>query len=549
MPNKHSKKSLREARAQQEQLEHENATLRIALERKNGERNPLPRSATVQWDWHCGVCANLVYAGRWKCRCGGARKDGYAFVGSIRGISQNTTQAHDARVLQRTVPGFAGPARRVIHDRNANASNATNKAFSRAPPGGDAGRQSQARSYLEVTSQGVPNTAVVLGNAAPVAPGVRRNDKPAAGAPASGSSNQLQQPGPTTVAKPITVGKPIGALDLIEQDENAQMLNDGEVDGNEDPDPTLAEDMDYAAVVREQRRYDRILGRRQDRHKRELGAVAAKEQVIVQHQGELRALQEAADATQGEIQSLGCTIETLAARAATLAAERARASDGQPQCVQHQSEASGVLYAQKCVSDVLAGIHNLPNELPEVQQLLRQLLAAIEAARNPPAPTGLQDASQVTLPMLFAGQKQAPAPAVETSTPPAEPLQKTAAPAVFNISDSQSTGEHASDASESSKTVGMQVVGECPGDKRKAEHISTSQVEEDECTGDEKPHASAELVERKTLASDRELARPGAIEAYVPPCTFENRKELLSILRGKACGSDIRGKQHRAGPY
>ena len=72
----------------------------------------------------------------------------------------------------------------------------------------------------------------------------------------------------------------------------------------------------------------------------------------------------------------------------------------------------------------------------------------------------------------------------------------------------------------------LQVVGECPGDKRKAEHISTSQADEDECTGEEKPVVSAQL-ERKTLASDRELALLETVEAYVPPGTFENRKALL----------------------
>ena len=83
----------------------------------------------------------------------------------------------------------------------------------------------------------------------------------------------------------------------------------------------------------------------------------------------------------------------------------------------------------------------------------------------------------------------------------------------------------------------MQVVGECPGDKRKIENGSTSQADDDECTGDEKAVPTPTVpVSGHTLASDRELAR---IEAYVPPCTFENRKELL----------DIRGKQHRANPY
>ena len=64
---------------------------RVALEREIG---------TERWDWHCGTCANIVYARRRACRCGGARKDGYTFAGSIRGVSQSTAHAHDARDLQ-----------------------------------------------------------------------------------------------------------------------------------------------------------------------------------------------------------------------------------------------------------------------------------------------------------------------------------------------------------------------------------------------------------------------------------------------------------------
>ena len=97
-----------------------------------------------------------------------------------------------------------------------------------------------------------------------------------------------------------------------------------------------------------------------------------------------------------------------------------------------------------------------------------------------------------------------------------------------------------------SQPEAMQVVGECFGDKRKIENVSTSPADEGECTGDEKAESSAKVVvARQTLPSDSELART---ESYVPPCSFENPTEMLSILRGIASGSDMRGKQHRANP-
>ena len=100
------------------------------------------------------------------------RKEGYTFVGSVRGVRQNTASANDARVFQRDVPGFAGPARRVVHNRAANgASNVS----SRTPAGGNTGGRTRARSFLEVTKQGRAINSVAPEIVAFVAPTIRRN--------------------------------------------------------------------------------------------------------------------------------------------------------------------------------------------------------------------------------------------------------------------------------------------------------------------------------------------------------------------------------------
>ena len=135
------------------------------------------------------------------------------------------------------------------------------------------------------------------------------------------------------------------AQQLIVQDGAAQMEEDADCDV--DPDPTVAEDLDYAAVQRERRKYDRVLDRRQNRLKNELEAVAAQKEYVDQQRKELDDLQGKVDATQAEIQEYSTTIANLSSRAAALAAERARSLDSQAVPVGDAAQNSGGVYAQK----------------------------------------------------------------------------------------------------------------------------------------------------------------------------------------------------------
>ena len=183
---------------------------------------------------------------------------------------------------------------------------------------------------------------------------------------------------------------------------------------------------------------------------------------------------------------------------------------------------------------------------------MQQLLAAIEAARSAPAPIVVQDPLQTTIPLLFASQQRVSEPVVPA---PAATLQQAAILAkTFDISDSQKTADVPIESAVT-QTEAMQVVGDCPGEKRKIEHISISRDDESECTGDEKagsPRGTAlvtaeRVTAQRTLASDRELTRTAP---YAPPRTFENRDKMLAVLRGKAkANSDMLGKQHLHSPF
>ena len=63
------------------------------------------------------------------------------------------------------------------------------------------------------------------------------------------------QSAPTVaLAATVPVQQPATALQLIAQDDAEQMEN--ELEADEDPDPTVPEDVDYPAVLREQRKYE-----------------------------------------------------------------------------------------------------------------------------------------------------------------------------------------------------------------------------------------------------------------------------------------------------
>ena len=74
MPRANRKKTpaiQRHLRAAAEAEAHE---LRVQMAKRDAERPPIFRRTTVQWDWTCGACSNLVWVGRRSCgKCGDPR--------------------------------------------------------------------------------------------------------------------------------------------------------------------------------------------------------------------------------------------------------------------------------------------------------------------------------------------------------------------------------------------------------------------------------------------------------------------------------------------
>ena len=178
----------------------------------------------------------------------------------------------------------------------------------------------------------------------------------------------------------------------------------------------------------------------------------SKAQEIADHQAQLVALQAAVDATFAQMEEFRSTIAELLDRQAAMAAERAKeACPGPPQAV---SESEGLRYAQKRLADIVAGARNFDIELPQVQALLQQVAMAFDAARADPS----RDQGQQTIQSAFARQS-GQAQQFHIASGIATPSSGAATPAASVVPSGAAT---------------MEVVGECPGDTRKLEHLSPS---------------------------------------------------------------------------
>ena len=395
MPPRKANRRAQAERELREKAELDVLMLQRELDRRAEQRPPLYRADIVQWDWRCR-CGNVVWSGRRFCpMCNATRSQGgYTITGSAKGSFQSTPAVLMARENQRQVPGYgfqiASASKRGRSDRLL--VDQTKKGV-----GGNTVPQQRPTSFLEAAQ----TATVAASNSTPMVV----HDAAA----------------PATLA-PLT-------KEAVEQ------LNDDlqPVDEDQGLDPTIPEDLDYDGVRRSLVKCERVLERRSKRHLNELASVEAKQQMIVTHQAELAVLQATADATLAEMQVCKDTIAELSDRQAAMAAERAKAAGltGPTASAPAPLEASdGIRYAQKCVSDIVFGVHNFANELPEVQALLQQLVAAIDAARV---------------------------------------SRQTEAPQHFHIATGSVTPAEAEQP-----PIAMAVVGQCLGDKRKRDDLDPS---------------------------------------------------------------------------
>ena len=199
----------------------------------------------------------------------------------------------------------------------------------------------------------------------------------------------------------------------------------------------------------------------------------------------------------------------------------------------------GLQYLQRIARDFIAGAQNFDNETPSVQQTMLQFIAALDAMRQqnvlqqPAASTcpATLDRGQLTLQAAFAGASK-PALAAPVATPSTSSTSTSISTSIkaYDISDS---ALQPCEAVDEQQPESMQVVGQCPGDKRKRHDVQVAEAEaeaEREVT-EKKPrcgNASSTAMEAQHLGAPLQPIGIGiAQEPFVP----QSREELLLGLK------------------
>lgn len=534
MPTTKRRKNLAAERAVRQELEAQNEQLRLQLldeqqARSRGGgfgRNAIARQVSRQWDWNC-ICGAYNYGPRMHCRdprCGKSRISyGETVTGTIRGVPQHSRQAQSARDDHARVPTFAS----VQKQTPSKPQLATTAPRQRAAPATQEGG-GYAPSYLQIAAANTKRTtdsAAVISSRAKTVEPLTRVD-----------ADAVPKAARTAGTKPAAQA-PITLSQRIAEDEQAQLEQENE-DGDDDadpaPNPTLPEDLDYEAVQKEVRKYQRLLHRRQTRYSKQRQAIDDKEAYIAEQQAELVTLHVAADSTKADIQGFSCTLEDLHRRSTELAAQCARevgdkpAAESPPVAVPED----GLQYMQRIARDLIAGAQNFNNEAPGVQQAMLQLVAALDAMRQHNAAQqsaaskcpGTLEQGQLTLQAAFAGERK---PAL--AAPVADPNTSVTSVKAFDISD---TAPQPSDSTTEQQSGPMQVVGQCLGDKRKRHDVlvAEAEAEAEREAIEEKPHGGtgSAAMEAQHLGTPLQPIGIGfAHEPFVP----QSRKKLLEGLK------------------
>ena len=89
---------------------------------------------------------------------------------------------------------------------------------------------------------------------------------------------------------------------------------------DEDPDPTVPEELDFASVQRQHLKFERTLQRRQSKRTKQVAAVDEQAQRVAEQQRELNRSKEVADATHAQVLECSAAVARMSARLAQLAA-------------------------------------------------------------------------------------------------------------------------------------------------------------------------------------------------------------------------------------
>ena len=570
-------KGLQRKRQRQQQtaeLQQLRAFVDNAASRHAFSQPPVPRPGH-QWDWECGTCGHVNYAGRTLCHkhlCIGPRSKGHTMVGFKRGILQDSATAQTARQLQRQTLSLPS-AYQVPTGRPRPESN---RAFphnvDRPQQPQQHGQQLQQKQKQQQLQQQAPT---------------RRVHQPARATTAARQTATVASDSGGYARSPLALetgnsgGKQVQSeqprtFQQLAEDENVADPEDEEVE-----EATDFEDLDADPIILRKRhvKLARALEWRERRLAKERARIEAQHNEIAAQRARLVELQSLADSTAQEIVLFQGKVFSICQQINRIEAERGK---GTAAAAVVESGPTPEQHAKDCLERTVAAFQQFRGQSPQVQCLLQQFVSIFDGMRAAEAAA----ANQVTIEQAFARTANQNPPAsvqnLVASNPPvevraAEPvldtkqatLEQTFARAAGSAPSSSAAqlpatvvpgGDAAQNASvpqsfdigsEASATEtgpeSMRVDGHNVGDKRKQEHLQDAErirhkqaavrVEQESFPADtviDSAENHSPAVGSSTIEVDAQgvNATPAAIEP--PQKMYTKRNHLLNDLEEAA---------------
>ena len=513
------------------------------------------RPEQLQWDWQCGTCGHLNYAGRSLCHqhlCIGPRSKGLTMVGSIRGITQTSSAAQTARQQQLQTMSLPS-AYQVVAERprvgniNSATPHSHNGVVSQPPHQNQ--QQQQAQKKQQQVQQQAPARRVR--QPAKTVDTVRQGS--AAGNAAGASAKDLCDQ-PRTFAQLAEAENEV-ADDEVEEDEEA------------DDNATDFEDLDADPLVLRKRhiKLARVLERRQKRLANERVRIEEQANEIAAQQAKMVVLQSAADSTAQEIVSVQGKISAICQQIARIEAQKSKDTLSTPPVAAAPVD-NGLTpeqHARDCLERTVVAFQHFQGQAPEVQCLLQQFTAIFDAMR---AAEAVVDKKQPTLEQVFARtanpQQPAAAPTPLASHPPVgDAAHGELQPQAFDIASEVSAASAAETGPEAIRVDGHNV-----GEKRKQEHLQDAErISREEAGVKESKDdvsVSAQPVQEQSKSANPTAVQEGGIEVDAEghratptpvqteafPKSYAKRTDMLDQLQAQAVKQAAAVRQ-RASPY
>ena len=513
-------------------------------------RPPVHRPTHTQWDWQCGRCGHLNYGTRAICHrhlCIGTRTQGYVVVGSFRGSPQNGPEVEAAVRRQQctmSLPSAYQSAPQGAHTASTVvAAHANTRTVHSIPL---QKRPQAAQQQQQPPQQHAPTRRVPQKGAAPAH--IERKPPTEAG----GGGYAL----PTGPAAGKTEAEPQKRRSYaVYAEADNDIDEDHDADDNESATHFEDADADPAVLRRRCTNLARKLERKRKKLANEHKRVEEQQIAIAEQEAELVLLQAAADSTSAEIDVTQRNIAELSTQIARIEAEKVKVLEALDSAEDDEQKAA--VCAQECLTRTIAAFQNYKGQPLQIQGLLQQFVASLDAMR---AAEAVADPKQCSLQQAFeraaahsvaggAPHAEAGAVVLDNSSPTV-----VAAPQQFDIRSNVSAAE--------SGPENMCVVGQNPGEKRKQEHLEDAQrTSQREAAERERAQPSAAVedetsptqpVEGKeaNIEIDAEgiKATPAPVSTSTVQKSYDKRSNMLGDLEAQVTKQAAAVRQ-RLSPY